>query len=212
MLIAKRCGCPVVIDPKRVNAVQKLLAETDCTIVISDDGLQHYAMGRDVEIAVIDATRGLGNHYCLPAGPLREPARRLNDVDMIVSNGEYAPADYAMSMQATRLVNCRDTQKTAEFSDFKGVRFHAVAGIGNPQRFFTTLQQLQLNFQPHSFADHHAFTAADFAFADDLPIIMTEKDSVKCRHFATEKMWYLPITAILNTSFDQQLVALLLKR
>ncbi len=211
VLMAKRSACPVVIDPKRVNAVKKLLAETDCNVVISDDGLQHYAMGRDIEIAVIDATRGLGNHYCLPAGPLRESAERLNDVDIIVSNGQYPHADYAMQMQATTLINCRHPQIYAQANDFKGIVFHAVAGIGNPQRFFNTLQQLPLEFQAHCFADHHRFSAADFAFADDQPIIMTEKDSVKCRRFATDKMWYLPITAKINEQFDQQLLGLLVR-
>lgn len=212
VLIAKRSQCPVVVDPKRVNAVKKLLANTDCNIIISDDGLQHYAMGRDIEIAVIDAERYLGNGLCLPAGPLRESRRRLHSTDMIVSNGKHPDAEYTMHLHADLIVNCLNSELTAEVNDFSGQQFHALAGIGNPQRFFTTLQQMGVQFQAHVFADHYPYTAKDLVFNDSRPIIMTEKDSVKCQGFATANMWYLPITARLGQRFDQQLLSLLQER
>jgi tetraacyldisaccharide 4'-kinase len=143
VLLARRAGCPVIIDPNRVNAVRYLLNHTDCNIVISDDGLQHYALARDIEIAVIDGERRFGNRWCLPAGPLREPISRLETVDFIVTNGgEVGLGEYGMSLIPGEIYNISDPTLKAHLNDFAGQAVHAIAGIGNPDRFFGTLREL----------------------------------------------------------------------
>lgn len=189
LLIARRTKCTVVIAPKRVVAAQKLLASSNCNIIISDDGLQHYALGRDLEIAVLDGARRLGNDFLLPAGPLREPKNRLNKVDLIVVNGDN------MQLIPENVIK-----------KFKGKTVHAVAAIGNPQRFFQMLQSYNIEVIAHPFPDHHVFTATDLAFNDDLPILMTEKDAVKCENFSNAKYFCIPVTAELNKGFQQQLL------
>lgn len=205
LLIYRRCQCPVVVSPNRLEAAQYLLANYDVDIILSDDGLQHYALPRDIEIIVIDGKRGLGNGFCLPAGPLRETASRLKSVDYVLVNGESeqlflgqihhfsveAETPVAMSEQAANTVLTKNV--------------HALAGIGNPQRFFTTLSQQGYQFEPHVFADHHAFVESDIQFADQKPVLMTEKDAVKCLHFSNlQRHWYLPVSAQLPAAFSQQ--------
>lgn len=208
VLIAHRAKCAVAIGKKRVAAAQLLMDTVSPDIIISDDGLQHYALGRDVEIAVIDGERGLGNRRCLPAGPLREPSDRLKGVDLVIANGPSVPESQGQFNLRTGALAplVKEPNKTVPVS---GDRVHAVAGIGNPQRFFNTLSQLGFDVIPHCFADHHAFQPDDLQFEDNLAIVMTEKDAVKCRTFAPNNSWTLPVTAEPDSATKTQLMALL---
>lgn len=210
LLLARRCGCPVVVCPDRPAAAQYLLANDRCDIIISDDGLQHYALQRDIEIVVIDGERRFGNGYCLPVGPLREPPERVKSVDLVVVNEpkEFLEGEFAMHCAGESLVNLVSGERKP-LSAFAGNECHALAGIGNPQRFFRQLAAAGLNCKTHAFPDHHAFTAADLNFKDDKPVIMTEKDAVKCIGFAEVRHWYLPIDASLPDTFSAQLLSLL---
>lgn len=197
-----RGGVPVVVDPLRVRAVSHLLARTDCNVVLSDDGLQHYALGRDIEIVVVDGARGLGNRLLLPAGPLREPPSRLDEADLVVVNGD-GDAGVPASRMRLQPQPWRSVSRDDPGADLPppGCRVHAVAGIGNPQRFFSMLASQGFDVVPHAFADHHAYSAQDLAFDERLPIVMTEKDAVKCAGFAAENWWYVPVQAELPASF-----------
>jgi len=191
-----------------VNAVRHLLNKTNCNVVISDDGLQHYALGRDIEIAVIDGTRRFGNRWCLPAGPLREPISRLHTVDFIVTNGgEIGQGEIEMKFIPGEIYNVSDTSLKATPDDFAGHALHAIAGIGNPRRFFETCRKLGLSIFQHSFPDHYQFTQKDITFESDVKIIMTEKDAVKCEVFADYRCWCLPIEAEVDPSFGEKILA-----
>lgn len=218
LLIRRVTGCPVVVDPQRLRAVRFLEAEDQCDIILSDDGLQHYRLPRTLEIAVIDGQRGLGNGLCLPAGPLREPPQRLLSVDFVVSNGELSPrllrqlnkvgpsSVSVISLQpaALRSLTCGEVLKPDRWQQSR--RVHGVAGIGYPERFFATLVELGFSVIPHSFPDHHNFSAEDVRFDDDLPVVMTAKDAVKCQSFATDKHWALEVEARIPDDFVQQLL------
>ncbi len=214
VMIVRRTAVPLVIDADRVAAAKLLLAQTRCDVIISDDGLQHYALGRTVEIAVLDAKRGVGNGHCLPVGPLREPVSRLDEVDMVVLNGEsearfLAPQQLAkccrMALTATQLCALNGRQ-TVSMSEWQGARqVHAVAGIGNPQRFYDTLQHAGFQLSTHTFPDHHHFSAQDLRFDDDLAVIMTEKDAVKCDHMTLNNAWYVQVEAQLDEQFGRHL-------
>lgn len=208
-LIARQTNVPVVVGPSRVEAAQKLLAEFDCDVLISDDGLQHYKLNRDIEIAVIDGERRFGNGYCLPAGPLREPVERLNSVDFIVVNGEKtAGQECSMRLIGDEAVNLVTGERT-RLAEFAGGTCHALAGIGNPQRFFKLLESKGLICQAHSFPDHYAFSSGDIAFGDGQPVFMTEKDAVKCLSFAKPNHWSVPVTAVLGESFERGILDLI---
>jgi len=202
LLIAKKTSCVVVIAPKRVEAVNYLIKHSDPHVIISDDGLQHYAMGRSLEIAVIDGARGLGNGLVCPAGPLRERASRLKTVDFVVVNSGTWPNAYRMELVCGKITALLtgETYKPADFNS----PIAAVAAIGNPERFYTTLRGLNLVFKPHSFLDHHQFLPHDLAF-EEKQIVMTEKDAVKCLPFVNENMYFLPVTAELETDFWEAL-------
>lgn len=204
ILLARGSECPVAIAPKRELAVRELIRYHNCDVIICDDGLQHYALARDIEIAVLDRARMLGNGHCLPAGPLREPVGRLHTVNFIVMNGgSDNDAYYSMDIIPGELCNLRSSAcKTMQ--EYAGEKVHAVAGIGNPQRFFDQLRTFRVEVIEHAFPDHHAYQISDFDFQDELPVIMTEKDAVKCAKFARENFWYLPITAKLE---ERMLVA-----
>lgn len=211
LLIARTTHCPIVIDPKRVRAVRTLVNRYACDIVISDDGLQHYALARTIEIAVIDGVRRFGNGYCLPAGPLREAPARLTSVDFIVSNGKAQTNEYIMTLAAKQLQSVAEPKQTKNLSDFKGQTVHAIAGIGNPQRFFQTLREHGIMLIEHEFPDHYPYQAKDLQFKNELPIIMTEKDAVKCAGFAGPDCWYLAVEAELEAKFWLSLRLRLLK-
>lgn len=194
VLIAQRTQCPVVVAPKRVEAVRYLQKKSQCDVIISDDGLQHLAMARDIEIVVVDGQRGFGNGYCLPAGPLREPIFRMKNVDFIFVNGK----DFHIKPEC--FIEIFNEEKTLKPNHFSGQTVHAVMGIGNPQRFLQTLTDLNILYEAHIFPDHHEFTAKDFIFADSAPIIMTEKDAVKCRKMTinNNNLYYLKVSAIID--------------
>ncbi|MEN8174742.1 MAG: tetraacyldisaccharide 4'-kinase [Pseudomonadota bacterium] len=191
VLIARRTGGPVAVAPRRVAAGQHLLEHTECDILVADDGLQHYALGRDLEIAVVDGRRGLGNGLLLPAGPLREGRWRLDQVDLVVGNGGSGRGHRLRPSlgEPTSLV----TGERLPLEKLRGQRVHAVAGVGNPQAFFDMLMDQGIEVVGHAFPDHHAFAAEDILFEDALPVLMTEKDAVKCFPIAAEKHWYLPL-------------------
>jgi tetraacyldisaccharide 4'-kinase len=201
LLLRRRTGVPVVVGRDRVGAAERLLA-TGVDVIIADDGLQHLRLARDFEIAVVDATRGLGNRYLLPAGPLREPAERLSQVDAVVINGEEGrpaaaaaglPAAFLMRLGGEWLRPLAGSGDAVALSSLAGQRVHAVAGIGNPGRFFSQLAAAGLQVLEHAFPDHHRYRASELEFHDGLPLLMTEKDAVKCRAFAGANRWYLPV-------------------
>jgi len=202
VLIAARTNCPVFVSADRVSAGQHLLkAYPQCNLIISDDGLQHYRMQRDVEIVVYDSVKGFGNGTLLPAGPLRESKTRLKTVDAIVSNGtdsrKNLPGIRANGMQliAADFYNLADNQIKSDAQAFSRQKIIAVAGIGNPQRFFDQLNGLGLQFECRAYADHYVFQAEDFEGVNADVILMTEKDAVKCRAFAKPNFWVLPVSA-----------------
>lgn len=208
LLMAQRKLCPVWIGRDRpAVASALLLAHPECDIILSDDGLQHYRLHRDAEIAVIDGARRFGNGMLLPAGPLREPVSRLNDVDAIVVNGGTTQVgEFSMSLQGTRFHNLLNPEIVVSANDLKTQRLQAIAGIGHPQRFFDHLQQLGLQCTTQAFSDHHDFTAADLDFIDAEAILMTEKDAVKCAAFATEKHWVLRVDAQVDPTLAQLII------
>jgi tetraacyldisaccharide 4'-kinase len=205
LLLLRRCHCPMVVGPDRVAAVEQLLREHEVDVVISDDGMQHYRMGRDLEIAVLDGERRLGNGLCLPAGPLREGRGRLNSVDFIVTNGMARAGEWSMQLRIEEPCSL-DGQRVAALSDFAAEPLHAVAAIGNPGRFFQTLRGAGLSIIEHPFVDHHPFTMGELDFADDLAVMMTEKDAVKYFSYANQRHWYLPVSATLDAEFSRQLL------
>jgi tetraacyldisaccharide 4'-kinase len=208
VLLAQRCQCPVAVDPHRVAAAQALLKYTDCDVIVADDGLQHYALGRDIEIAVIDGVRRFGNGRCLPAGPLREPVARLKTVDFIIVNGGCTlDKEYRMDLRVEQICRVNDPDQVIEIDTLCGTAVHAVAGIGHPQRFFDQLQAMGFDIITHAYPDHHLFSATDLDFADRLPVIMTEKDAVKCRHFASDRCWTLPVKADVDKQVAIELLA-----
>ncbi|MBT8765207.1 tetraacyldisaccharide 4'-kinase [Metapseudomonas boanensis] len=218
LLIVQRSGVPLVIDPDRSRAVRALLEVDKLDLILSDDGLQHYRLARDLELVLIDAARGLGNRRCLPAGPLREPAERLQSVDAVLCNGAAFDSNdgYGMQLRPTALVNVRSGDRVGLGHFLPEQAVHAVAGIGNPQRFFKTLEALNWRPIPHAFADHAVYSAEALNFTPHLPLLMTEKDAVKCRAFAAADWWYLAVDAVPSEAFvawfDVQLARLLPNR
>ena len=210
LLIASRCQVPVVIDPDRPRAGRYLLEHSPVDVIISDDGLQHYRMGRTLELVMIDHARGLGNGRCLPEGPLREPASRLAEADMLIRTGADKDADgaYAMRLQASVLVNLKTGERVRPGEWRAPPRGQAVAGIGNPERFCKTLEGLGFVPEIHAFADHAQYNEHSFAaFDHGEPLLMTEKDAVKCAGFARDNWWYLSVDAKLSAAFIEALHA-----
>lgn len=206
-LISRHSGRPVVVCPDRIAAAKLLTSETDCDVIIADDGLQHLRMQRDIEIAVIASDRIAGNGWCLPAGPLRESPSVLGSVDIVITRAAAsALTEWRLELEPTGCVRIDGGDEVRPLSAFKGMRVHAVAGIGNPDGFFVSLAEAGLDVIEHPFPDHHPYTASDLSFADDLPVIMTEKDAVKCAGFAGPDWWALTVSAsvdegILNEIF-----------
>lgn len=209
VLIARRSGRPVRVGRRRTAAARALLAETDTDIVIADDGLQHYALARDIEIAVVDGRRGFGNGHCLPAGPLREPPARLQCVDLIVHSGTAPAGGHVMRLEGSEAVNLVDERQRRPLAAFIGQPVVALAGIGHPDRFFDQLRGQGLSITARPFPDHHPFRPEDLSEPCDVPVLMTEKDAVKCRPFAGAAHWYVPVTAQLPAAFGQRLITLI---
>jgi tetraacyldisaccharide 4'-kinase len=223
--------CPVWIGRDRPATAQALLqAHPECDVILSDDGMQHYRLQRDVEIVLVDGKRRFGNGLLLPAGPLREPISRLKTVDIVVINGanvgasllanaskvfasKLAPTnqnggipEYAMQLNGAQFYNLLNPATTLPASAFAGQRLHAIAGIGHPQRFFAHLAHLGLSAQTHPFPDHHCYSAADISFSDADAVLMTEKDAVKCAPFATEQCWVLRVDAQVDPALAQLII------
>lgn len=205
VMLAMRCGCPVAAGPDRIASGELLIRE-GVNAIIADDGLQHYRLIRDCEIAVIDGERKFGNGLLLPAGPLREPVTRLEDVDVVVVNGQ-ADESHHLSMDLRHLpaypIHGGDP-KPVEL--FNATPVHAVAALGNPKRFFDQLRQAGLNLVEHVYDDHYAFTKSDVCFDDNYPVLMTEKDAVKCRTHGDARHWVVPLEANFNANESKVLL------
>ncbi len=209
LVLARNGACRVAIGRRRASAARRLVDRYGCDVILADDGLQHYALARDLEIAVIDGTRRLGNARCLPAGPLRESPTRLQEVDLRVTHGEPRAGELGLRLRALCLRRVHTQASELPPDAFAGQRVHALAGIGNPERFFLQLRALGMEVIAHPFPDHHPFTAAELRFADALPVIMTEKDAVKCEAFADERCWYLAVEAEPDAALLDEVLRLL---
>ena len=213
LIIHRNTNRPVCVSPNRTEAVKKLLQETDADIIISDDGLQHYKLNRDIEIIVFDGLRGIGNNLCLPAGPLREPLERTKDADFIVSSTKRLEIDEIhedclMTYKPLEWVRLSDNKRFPANDWPLSRSVHAVAGIGNPSKFYSTLSSLGLNIMEHSFPDHYQFKEEDLDFEDNHPILMTEKDAVRCMDMNNKNLWYLSIEAeIKDGDFKEDLLS-----
>ncbi len=194
ILLQRRTGCPVVVSGSRVNAARTLLQQFEVDILLSDDGLQHYALARDLEVALLDAQRGLGNGHCLPAGPLREPATRLQAIEFVLRrNGGDARSAFSYVHSDLRHLHSSKTCDLLPAALQQHV--YGVAGIGQPEQFFALLEEAGFIVDARTFPDHHRYRAQDFDELRDKPIIMTEKDAVKCGLCAPATSWYLPVSA-----------------
>lgn len=209
VLLARLSGCPVAAGPDRVAAARALLEHTGCDLVISDDGLQHLRLGRDIEIAVVDGIRRHGNGRCLPAGPLREPVSRLNSVDIVVANDGAKRGEFEIKLLPVCVRNLLDESLEHELNTLRGGKAHVVCGIGNPARFFRLVESFGVDVIPHEFPDHFQFSPDDIRFEDELPVLMTEKDAVKCRRFADPRHWYMPMVVQPHHLLDDRIVHLL---
>jgi len=213
VLIATRTGAVVVAGPDRVEAAQRAV-ELGAEVIVSDDGLQHYRLARDAEIVVMDASRRSGNGWLLPAGPLRESTSRLRSVDAVVQTARGAgsvPEKRITARHEITFAQCIATGERRALSDFAARPVHAVAGIGNPDAFFSMLRRAGLDIEAHAFADHANLSASDIDFPGDEPVLMTEKDAVKCRAFATARHWVVPLDVMLDAADETALMAVLLR-
>ena len=213
LLIARQTvqlNCPVVVDPDRRRGVEYMLAQNSVDLVLTDDGLQHYGLHRDIEIAVFDGPRGLGNCKLLPAGPLREPIQRLSEVDFVVANGAaesaYQPlVDTEISLQARIFRNLSDERQIPVDGWSESTAVHAVAAIGNPERFARTLEFLGLDVSLHPKEDHRPLQQADIRFADNNPVIITAKDAVKLTGPVPNNVWVLEVETVVDGQFVDRL-------
>lgn len=211
-LMRRRTGAPVAVGKDRARAAA-LLVRQGANVVIADDGLQNPSLARDIEICVIDGQRRFGNEQLLPAGPLRESLDRLEQIDFRVCNGVGAErGEIAMRLAGEIAVAVTGAPRTRPLASFTKQRVHGVAAIGNPTRFFAGLQARGIEVIPHPFPDHHAFVAADLEFGERLPVLMTEKDAIKCVGFAGPDVWCVPVSAVLPATFIDALVARLRRR
>jgi tetraacyldisaccharide 4'-kinase len=223
LILHRRSGCTTIVASDRVAGARELVAR-GAQVILSDDGLQHLRMARDCEIVVIDSARGFGNGRVLPAGPLRESASHVQAADAIVVNGgtdgepvrgvpqELAATALRMRLMAGEARQLTGSGQSQPLEAFRGRPVHAVAGIGNPQRFFADLRACGLETIEHPFPDHHAFSAADLDFGDGLAVLMTEKDAVKCQDIAGPRFWYLPVEAAFSEADSCRLLDLVTRK
>ena len=207
VLLARRTGGPVAAGPNRIAAARILVRRAKCDVILSDDGLQHLRLARDVEIVVVDGVRRHGNGRCLPAGPLREPPGRLASVDLVIVNGDARPGELEMRLETGDAVSLIDAETTRRLESFRGAPVHAVCAIGHAERFFRTLESHGLTIVRHAFPDHHPFSESEVDFGDGAPVLMTEKDAVKCERFADARHWYVPVEAVLSGELEDRLLA-----
>jgi len=208
-LIHERTACPVSVGPDRQQDIELLLSKYNCDVILSDDGLQHYALQRDLEIVVVDAKRRFGNGFCLPSGPLRESESRLQQVDVVLLNGgEADQLSFNLQPKSCLPIN-KENAGAKALSEFEGKTVHAVAGIGHPPRFFNMLRGLGIQVVEHEFVDHASYVQSDVVFDDGLAVLMTEKDAVKCVGFELENHWSVPVSAELSESAQDKLNQLL---
>jgi tetraacyldisaccharide 4'-kinase len=220
LLLARHSACPVMVGRDRAAAARALAGSVD--VILADDGLQHLRLARDCEIVVIDGARGFGNGRLLPAGPLREPLSRLERADVVIVNGSASHASLAAALPAQRTLGMQLVAQPAVRLDggaaprtldsFRGQRVHAVAGIGNPARFFGELCAHGIEVLGHPFPDHHPFARTELEFGDGLPVLMTEKDAVKCAQFADPRLWYVPVVAQLAEGDARELLSRVVSR
>lgn len=207
-LIFQHTGCPIVVGPNRQRDIEMLLDNSSCDVILSDDGLQHYALQRDIEIAVVDAQRKFGNGFCIPSGPLRENVAKLEEVDLVILNGgDAAQSSFNMLPMACQAVN-QTGIKPRMLSSFSAQSVHAIAGIGHPQRFFSMLESYGIHVIPHEFVDHAQYSQADFIFNDELAVLMTEKDAVKCTEFNLPNHWLVPVEIQLSESAQRKVTTI----
>lgn len=214
-LLARLTACPIAVGRDRPAAAHELLrCHPECDVVISDDGMQHYRLQRDVEIAVVDEAV-LGNRWLMPAGPLREGLGRLREVDLVLAHGDFsarlqerlsACAVFPMRLEGAVLRSLRSSDVTCDPAALRGRRVHAVAGIGRPQRFFDQIAAFGLDVVPHPFADHHRFAPGELVFAAGEPIVMTSKDAVKCGAFALDDWWEFPVRARIGSGAAERIL------
>ena len=207
VLLAAGSGCPVMVGADRIAAARRLVGEYGCDLLLADDGLQHYRLRRDLEILLIDGRRGFGNRRCLPAGPLREPVARARRADILVTNGGPEDGRPRMALRPRRAINLADPRQTRALAQFTGTAITAVAGIGHPEQFFALLERHGLRISRRAYPDHYAFSQDDCLHWSGATVLMTEKDAVKCRAFASRQHWYLPVTAVPNAAFRDALEA-----
>lgn len=209
IMLAQRCGCPVVVDPLRSRGARALIETAGCDLIIADDGLQHYALARDLEIGLIDGRRRFGNGWLLPAGPLREPISRLEHCDFLVVKGRAQGREYPMKFTGYELISVTGERPSQEPQRFAGNQVHAVTAIGDAESFFASLRRLGIEVIEHAYPDHHWFERGEIYFNDELPVVMTEKDAVKCRGFANDNHWALRFSVEIGDKLDQKLVNIL---
>lgn len=207
VLLAKKIDAPVIVSPQRKEGV-KVLEQQNCDVVICDDGLQHHALQKDIEVILVDGARRFGNGFCLPAGPLRESNKQLSKKEFVVAHGNSDIEKYQMRLSTCEIYNLTHPQLKLNWNEIQVKQVHAVAAIGHPQRFFDTLRELGITITEHEFPDHYQYNQADFEFCDeDDLLIMTEKDAVKCRQWARDNYWVLAVKASLSENFKTDLLS-----
>ncbi|MDA8191092.1 tetraacyldisaccharide 4'-kinase [Acidiferrobacter thiooxydans] len=208
VLLARHAPGPVIAARDRVAGAQALV-EAGCDVIVADDGLQHYRLGRCLEIGILDGVRRFGNGLCLPGGPLREPRTRWDRLDFRVTQGQAAAGEWAMGLAGDRAYAVGGHAEVG-LADLR--RVHAVAGIGHPQRFFRALEGWGLEVIAHPFPDHHRYSAEDLQFDTDDPVVMTEKDAVKCESLGRSGLWYVPVRAVVDEELARRILARLKPR
>ena len=212
ILLALRTNCPVVVDPIRVRGAEALINQAGCDLIIADDGLQHYALQRDLEIGMVDGRRRFGNGWLLPAGPLREPVARLEKCDFIVAKGRARGREYLMKFADHELVPVNSDRPGQSPEVFAGTQVHAVTAIADAESFFVVLRRLGMDVIEHAYGDHQSLPREALNFGDQLPVVITEKDAVKCRHHADDNCWALRFSVVIADKLDQKLVNILESR
>lgn len=209
LLLKTKLQCPIVIGRKRSAAIQHLYRKYPCDVIVSDDGLQHYRMQRDIEIVMIDETRKFGNGCLIPAGPLRESVARLDHVDFVIHKSMTSDQNWNLHYSLKEIFNAQNPKLNFDLTDFPFKKIHAIAAIANPSFFFKQLTENNFDIIPHIFKDHYLLQKKDVLFDDDLQVIMTEKDWVKCRSFTEEHHWVVSLHVNVSPTFDQEFLTLL---